>query len=117
MSPESLQLKKEFEIQKIASLHYFEYKSDFIFKSEYHDYWKLLYVEDGSAEITFSNKKIYLYNLLMNIIPLKQHQGKSLSFLQLAFIATPNILLFFLIFLTKSFTVRKKKQPYYRTLL
>lgn len=40
MSPESLQLKKEFEIQKIASLHYFEYKSDFIFKSEYHDYWK-----------------------------------------------------------------------------
>ena len=37
MSPESLQLKKEFEIQKIASLHYFEYKSDFIFKSEYHD--------------------------------------------------------------------------------
>ena len=58
MSPESLQLKKEFEIQKIASLHYFEYKSDFIFKSEDHDYWKLLYVEDGSAEITFSNKKL-----------------------------------------------------------
>lgn len=27
MSPESLQLKKEFEIQKIASLHYFEYKT------------------------------------------------------------------------------------------
>ena len=58
MALESLHLKKEFEIQKIASLHYFEYKSDFIFKSEYHDYWKLLYVEDGSAEITFSNKKL-----------------------------------------------------------
>ena len=122
MSPESLQLKKEFEIQKIASLHYFEYKSDFIFKSEYHDYWKLLYVEDGSAEITFSNKKLSPVilekgDLFIQSIPLKQHQGKSLSFLQLAFIATPNILLFFLIFLTKSFTARKKKQPYYRTLL
>lgn len=58
MSLESLQLKKEFEIQRITSLHYFEYKSDFIFKSEYHDYWKLLYVEDGSAEISFSNKKL-----------------------------------------------------------
>ena len=57
MSPESLQLKKEFEIRQLTSLHYFEYKSDFIFKSEYHDYWKLLYVEDGSAEISFSNKK------------------------------------------------------------
>ena len=54
---ESLHLKKEFEIRQLTSLHYFEYKSDFIFKSEYHDYWKLLYVEDGSAEISFSNKK------------------------------------------------------------
>lgn len=58
MALESLHLKKEFEIQQLTSLHYFEYKSDFIFKSEYHDYWKLLYVEDGCAEITFSNKKL-----------------------------------------------------------
>ena len=57
MAFEALHLKKEFEIQKITSLHYFEYKSDFIFKSEYHDYWKLLYVEDGSADIAFSDKK------------------------------------------------------------
>lgn len=58
MALESLHLKKEFEIQQLTSLHYFEYKSDFIFKSEYHDYWKLLYVEDGCAEINFSNKKL-----------------------------------------------------------
>ena len=57
MALESLHLKKEFEIRQLTSLLYFEYKSDFIFKSEYHDYWKLLYVEDGSAEISFSNKK------------------------------------------------------------
>lgn len=126
MSPESLQLKKEFEIQKIASLHYFEYKSDFIFKSEYHDYWKLLYVEDGSAEITFSNKKLSPVILEKGDLfiqspdeyySFKAAPGKIAVFLQLAFIATPNILLFFLIFLTKSFTARKKKQPYYRTLL
>lgn len=126
MSPESLQLKKEFEIQKIASLHYFEYKSDFIFKSEYHDYWKLLYVEDGSAEITFSNKKLSPVILEKGDLfiqspdeyySFKAAPGKIAVLLQLAFIATPNILLFFLIFLTKSFTARKKKQPYYRTLL
>ena len=40
MALESLHLKKEFEIRQLTSLHYFEYKSDFIFKSEYHDYWK-----------------------------------------------------------------------------
>ena len=57
MALESLHLKKEFEIRQLTSLHYFEYKSDFIFKSEYHDYWKLLYVEDGSAEISFFQQK------------------------------------------------------------
>lgn len=57
MTSEALHLKKEFIIEEIISLHYFEYKSDFIFKSEYHDYWKLLYVEDGCAEISFSGKK------------------------------------------------------------
>ena len=36
MALESLHLKKEFEIRQLTSLHYFEYKSDFIFKSEYH---------------------------------------------------------------------------------
>ena len=40
MALESLHLKKEFEIRQLTSLHYFEYKSDFTFKSEYHDYWK-----------------------------------------------------------------------------
>ena len=120
MSPESLQLKKEFEIQKIASLHYFEYKSDFIFKSEYHDYWKLLYVEDGSAEITFSNKKLSPVILEKGDLFI-QSPDEYYSFKaapgKIAVLFTPKILLFFLIFLTKSFTVRKKKQPYYRTLL
>ncbi len=57
MASEILHLKKEFNIQKLVSLHYFEYKSDFIFKSDYHKYWKFLYVEEGCAEISFSNKK------------------------------------------------------------
>lgn len=61
----SLHLKKEFEIHQITALHYFEYKSDFIFKSEYHDFWKLLYVEDGEAEILFPGKK----NVLLTLSP------------------------------------------------
>ena len=55
MSGTVLHLKREFDISAVVSIHYFEYKSDFIFKSEYHDYWNLLYVESGSCEIALSN--------------------------------------------------------------
>ena len=54
MSPDALPLKLEFEVTAVTSIHFFEYKSDFIFKSEYHDYWKLFYVEEGACEITSS---------------------------------------------------------------
>ena len=54
MSSDALHLKKEFEVTAVTSIHFFEYKIDFIFKSEYHDYWKLLYVEEGACEITSS---------------------------------------------------------------
>lgn len=54
MSGTALHLKQEFDVNAVVSIHYFEYKSDFIFKSEYHDYWKLLYVESGSCEISSS---------------------------------------------------------------
>lgn len=57
MSETALRLKQEFEVHSIVSFEYVEYKSDFIFKSEYHDYWKLLYVEEGSCEITRSREK------------------------------------------------------------
>lgn len=53
-----LQLRNEFTISAISSIHFFEYKSDFIFKSEYHQCFLLLYVESGSCEILSGmNKK------------------------------------------------------------
>lgn len=54
MSPEALTLKQEFQISAISFIHFFEYKSDFIFKSEYHDCWKLLYVESGACDLLYS---------------------------------------------------------------
>ncbi len=54
MLSDALALKQEFEVSAVTSIHFFEYKSSFIFKSEYHDYWKLLYVEEGVGEISSS---------------------------------------------------------------
>ena len=53
--PLCMDLKKEFDIKAINALHYFEYKSNFIFQSDYHDDWRLFYVEQGACEISFSN--------------------------------------------------------------
>lgn len=57
MAYTTIEMKEEFHIDGITTIHHFEYKSDFIFKSEYHDFWTLFYVEDGTFEISHSGKK------------------------------------------------------------
>ena len=104
MALESLHLKKEFEIRQLTSLHYFEYKSDFIFKSEYHDYWKLLYVEDGSAEIFSSS-------LQTNTTLLGPPPAILPFYLPQVFTVIPQI---FHCSPTKSLYARKKRLSYYR---
>lgn len=120
MALESLHLKKEFEIRQLTSLHYFEYKSDFIFKSEYHDYWKLLYVEDGSAEISFSNKKQapvtlqrvnFSSSLQTNTTLLGPPPAILPFYLPQVFTVIPQI---FHCSPTKSLYARKKRLSYYR---
>lgn len=46
-----LKLKDEFKIESIVSLHYFEFARDFIFHGERHNFWELLYVDKGDAEV------------------------------------------------------------------
>lgn len=49
MSYESITLKKELAIDKIVSIHYFEYMSDFVFKGESHPFWEFLCVDKGTV--------------------------------------------------------------------
>ena len=120
MALESLHLKKEFEIRQLTSLHYFEYKSDFIFKSEYHDDWKLLYAEDGSAEISFPTKNRHLSlckrvnfssSLQTNTTLLGPPPAILPFYLPQVFTVIPQI---FHCSPTKSLYARKKRLSYYR---
>lgn len=56
MPPERLLLREDFHVSAISSLHFFEYGSDFIFKSAYHDSFTLLYVTRGACEIVSGPK-------------------------------------------------------------
>ncbi|NJD01719.1 MAG: helix-turn-helix domain-containing protein [Ruminiclostridium sp.] len=47
-----LKLKEEFKIESLVSLHYFEFARDYIFRGERHNFWELLYIDKGEAEVT-----------------------------------------------------------------
>ena len=45
------ELKDLITINKIYTVHYFEYSSDFTFQREKHDFWELIYVDSGTVNI------------------------------------------------------------------
>ena len=53
-------LKREIAIDSIITIHYFEYKSDFHFAGERHNFWEFQCVDKGKAEIETDNG-IYFY--------------------------------------------------------
>lgn len=49
-------LEEVITIDKIVTIHYFEFASDYIFKGEKHDFWEFLYVDKGEVEIMADTK-------------------------------------------------------------
>lgn len=45
-------LNREIEIDKLATVHYYEYGDDFFFPGEVHNFWELLYVDKGAVKVT-----------------------------------------------------------------
>lgn len=52
MAYKSTHLKREFIINEIITIHYFEYMKDFFFSGESHDFWELMYVDKGELRVT-----------------------------------------------------------------
>ena len=40
-------MEKALNISSIVSIHYYEYPKNFIFSGEFHDFWELVYVDNG----------------------------------------------------------------------
>lgn len=60
MGYDGILLKNSVDIGKIFSIHYFEYRSDFSFEGESHDFWELLCVDRGEVSVTAGNKRLHL---------------------------------------------------------
>lgn len=48
----STYLKQEISIDRLVTVHYFEYTSDYFFSGEVHNFWEFLYVDKGEVEVT-----------------------------------------------------------------
>ncbi len=60
MSYVPTELKKEIIIEKIITIHYFEYMKEFEFKGESHDFWEFLYVDQGTVIVQADDRKYRL---------------------------------------------------------
>ncbi|MCC8101392.1 MAG: AraC family transcriptional regulator [Clostridiales bacterium] len=60
MAYESIMLDTDIQIEELYTVHYFEYRSDFHFAGERHDFWEFQYVDKGKAEVTTDNGSHYL---------------------------------------------------------
>ncbi|MEF9954206.1 MAG: AraC family transcriptional regulator [Clostridium sp.] len=64
MSYQLTELKEEVIINKVISIHYFEYMNDFSFPGESHSFWEFLYVDKGALFVTADHE----------VIPMQQGQ-------------------------------------------
>ena len=55
MAFESTFLEEEIHIERIYTIHYFEYMSNFDFPGERHDFWEFQCVDKGQAEVCTDN--------------------------------------------------------------
>lgn len=60
MSYESVSLNQELVIDKLYSMHYFEYMNDFVFDGEAHDFWEFLCVDKGEVFVTAGDREYQL---------------------------------------------------------
>lgn len=60
MSYESIALNQELIIDKLYSMHYFEYMNDFVFDGETHDFWEFLCVDKGEVSVTADDREYQL---------------------------------------------------------
>lgn len=56
MAYESIPLTTDISIDKIYTVHYFEYRSDFHYPGEQHDFWEFQCVDKGSAQVQADNE-------------------------------------------------------------
>ena len=60
-----LKLEHDLNIRRLYSLHYFQFAAGYIFPGEKHNFWELVYIDQGEADIGAGNN---IYRLVQGMI-------------------------------------------------
>ncbi len=60
MSYQSITLTETIKVEKLYSIHYFEYMNNFFLKGERHNFWEFLCVDKGEIEVTSNDRSSVL---------------------------------------------------------
>lgn len=94
-------LRREFTIDTIVTIHYFEYSSEMIFRGESHDFWEMLYVDRGKISVTAGETVCTLsageaiFHEPMEFHAFRALDGKSPNLVVMSFICDSPFLKFF----------------------
>ena len=53
-------LNRPIQVDRVVTVHYFEYSSDYYFEGECHDFWEFLYVDKGELDVLAGDRKLRL---------------------------------------------------------
>ena len=54
-------------INKIVTIHYYEFDKNFSFEGESHNFWEMVYIDSGEVEINARNNRFLLKQGEMNV--------------------------------------------------
>lgn len=61
MSYEGTELRSDISVDKLYTVHYFEYSKSYTYPGEEHDFWECVYVDRGEIIITAAEEEVRLY--------------------------------------------------------
>lgn len=51
-------LNRPIQVDRVVTVHYFEYSSDYYFEGERHDFWEFLYVDKGELDVLAGERQL-----------------------------------------------------------
>lgn len=55
-----VELYKEFSVERMVTVHYFQFARGYVFTGEKHEFWELVYMDKGAAEIGADGRRFFL---------------------------------------------------------
>ena len=77
MNYEPLKIERPLRVGRLYSLHYFQFAAGYIFPGESHDFWEMVYIDRGEADIGAGEEIVRLREGRYNVTQTAEKLGYS----------------------------------------